>query len=269
MPTQLLVGPYAPSGKNAMVATRRSNQKRDVRTGATASRTSPCSGGYDWSAFLARRRCAGARVEVRNVRKPASLELAAHPRERHVDRRAIAHCERDDHAAPRRRHASELVEEGDHVAERDELERAVVVRERVRVRHVVVHVSAEPARLVDHAGREVGADDLRLRPRLRDDTRDATGARAEVEHRRGRLGERAERDLHRREPLVGDASLPRRCELVERPRHRPAEEPPTRTARARRRRSPSGRSAGRPSCDGDADLAARRHAGEARLRRRC
>ena len=109
---------------------RDSNQKRDVRTGATASRTSPCPGGYDRSAFLARSAVpvpASKSATCENPRRSSSLRTRANG---HVDRRPVAHRERDDHAAARRGDARELVEERDHVAERDELERAVVVRER-------------------------------------------------------------------------------------------------------------------------------------------
>src|SRR5690349_451528 len=141
MPTQLLVGPYAPSGKNAIVATRAIQPKK--------RRPDRCYRVANVSVLMRLRLIAlrgkksrpRACIEVRNVREAPPLELVSHAREGHVDRRALAHRERDDDAAAGCGDPRELVEERDHVAERHELERAVFVGKRRRVRDVVVDVA--------------------------------------------------------------------------------------------------------------------------------
>ena len=165
--------------------------------------------------------------------KPRRSSSRAHAFERHVDRRPVAHAERDDHAAARRRHTCELVEERDHVVQRDEVERPVVVRERRRVGDVV----ALAVRRAGAPRRSSRATRRRRRPPASghsagDDARDRAGARAEVEDACAAVsGSAPSAATHRREPLVGDARrVPRRGEPVERPRvSGRAEEPPERT----------------------------------------
>src|SRR5207244_5098391 len=103
---------------------------RDVRTGATASRTFRVL----WTlALSADERGTGTRRKFRKIREAAGAQLALQALGRHPDRRLSAGREAEEHESARAHDTGELVEERDHVAERHEVECAVLVREVGRI----------------------------------------------------------------------------------------------------------------------------------------
>src|SRR5438552_5549073 len=97
---------------------------------------------------------AWTRPEVRYVQEAAPLELAPDTFEGHPDRRLRSPAVGDRDVASGRGDARELVEERDHVVERDQIERAGIEGERGRVADVVA-LAPEPPRFRDHPGRDV------------------------------------------------------------------------------------------------------------------
>src|SRR5438034_1265731 len=96
-----------------------------------------------------------------------------------------------------------------------------------------------PTGLLQHRVGEVDADDPRLRKAAGERQRARAGARAEVEHTRGRLLERVEPRLVRRERVLHAHRVPHRCQRVELPAHERAKQlPEERAADGRVRREP-------------------------------
>ena len=117
------------------------------------------------------------------------------------------------HGAARSDHPSQLVEEGDHVAEADEVERAVLVGQRRAVRRLEADAIGElrwgqPARLGQHLFGDVGADDLGLGEATRDRECAAAGPGSKVERPARRRLEPLQRRLVRAEGARGCASCP-------------------------------------------------------------
>src|SRR5438067_8094285 len=111
----------------------------------------------------------------------------------------------------RRDDAGELVEERDHVGERDEIERFVLVRES----RSVSDLETDPRLLTgrnpsacacDHLLRQVGADDVRVWETPCDRERRTAGSRAEVEHTH-RFGLNPLERRHVRRERIGGAHL--------------------------------------------------------------
>ena len=78
-------------------------QKRDVRTGATASRTSPWPEAYDRRALRASSDAPARHEKSATCEKPRRSSSDADALERHVDRRVAARCRIGDRDVPARR----------------------------------------------------------------------------------------------------------------------------------------------------------------------
>src|SRR5262249_24310096 len=116
-------------------------------------------------ALAGKQRVAATGVELRKLRESTPRELLAQPLGRHVDRGLGAAREGKQRIAAGRDEASDLVEEGDHVRVRDELERAVAERKRRRIGALVPNALAQLRRriapgVIEHRLRHVDADDL-------------------------------------------------------------------------------------------------------------
>ncbi len=160
-------------------------------------------------------------------------EPFAKPLHRRPDRRRRPAGVGDHHGSPRRRDPGELGEEGDHVEQDDEVERAVLEGERRGVGDLEAHAPGEllrqqALRLLDHRRREINGDDRGLRKALRDKPGSLARTGAEVEDAGRRPGEPVEPGRQRRQRLRAHHAVPLRCERVELRAERPAEEPPQR-----------------------------------------
>ena len=114
-----------------------SRTKRDVRTGATASRTSLRPAPYATSSLRARSARPAPDEKSATWAKPRCSRRARTARQGHPDRRAVAHAEGDRDQAAGPGHPVELVEERDHVVQRHEIEALVGERKTGCVRHRV------------------------------------------------------------------------------------------------------------------------------------
>ena len=108
-------------------------QKKDVRTGDTAPRTPLLAWSLRSMGLARKERVPRPGAELRKVREPARAELPAKAVRCGIDRRRRARRREDEHVPSRRNDATQLLEERDHVDERDELERGVRKRQRRRV----------------------------------------------------------------------------------------------------------------------------------------
>src|ERR1051325_9319273 len=220
-------------------------RRKDVRAGATAPRTSLWPKRLTPDGFAGKKRGFGACLKVRKVREPTRSELCAQPFRRDPDRRVRPAGEREDHRAARRRDPCELVEERDHVGERDELERAVLVGQLRSIGLLEAHAVGElrgrvPACERDHLLRDICADDLRFREAPRQRKGCEARARPEVEGPPRRLRKGRKCLLERREGLIGAQLVPAWRKPVELPADRAAEgTPQDRAAYHGVRRQPS------------------------------
>src|SRR5262249_41536843 len=127
-----------------------------------------------------KQRRSGVGGKVRKIRKATPLELGAQSLGRHVDRRPGPARECDDERTAGRKHSVELIEERDHVAEPDEVERGVTVWELRRIGDLETNPVAQVvvkvlARLLDHPLGDVSAGHLRPREATRDQERRTSG----------------------------------------------------------------------------------------------
>ena len=202
-------------------------------------RERPCSRRLRPTFLLARSAVPGPPRSPQRAKTRGARARRATRVERHVDRRPRAQAVGDRDVAAGCGDAGELVEERDHVVERDEVER----RRR--------RTGATPSRATSYRSRRRGRASLclgdhaaarrrRRRPpqpasvrRSRRATR--AGARAEIEHRAGRLDDGRERRAIGRSRSSFTASLP--TSGASRSKLRvsgPRKQPPARAARARR-----------------------------------
>src|SRR5204862_8342760 len=182
-------------------------RKKDVRAGATAPRTSLWMCTLLAVGLSGKERRPGAGLKVRKVRETALAELLPQALGRDPDRRLRATGEREEHVAARRCDAGELVEEWDHVRERDKVEGAGRERQVRGVRDLETHSLGElrrcrPAGLGDHLLRDVRPHDARCREAAGDREGREAGAGAEVEHALRLRGQGVERLVQRREGVA-------------------------------------------------------------------
>jgi hypothetical protein len=142
------------------------------------------------------------------------------------------------------RDPGELLEEGDHVHEDDEVERRVLERQRARI----ADLKADPAgqldweeliRVLDHLWREVDADNLRSGEAPGDDPGRLPRPGAKIEHPPRGLPQGVERGAERDESFGPDSVVPARGERIELPPEGASEDPPqARSAHDRAGRHP-------------------------------
>src|SRR6266511_63432 len=169
--------------------------------------------------------------KFRKVRETSPRELGPEARGRHVDRRLRPHREREERRAAGREDAGQLVEEGDHVRERHELERVVGVGEPLGIALLEADAPCKlgrglTARLRQHRPGEVDADDLGVREAARDCERAYARPRPHVERPARRRLDRLERGLERGERLRAAHRVPDGCEAVELQPRQPSQEAP-------------------------------------------
>ena len=169
--------------------------------------------------------------KFRKIGEAATTELLPQAFEWNVDRGLGTRGEAENRAPTWGEHARELVEERDHVRERDKTEGRVGVRKAGRVAFLETKTRRElgrrlAARRLDHCGREVDSDDLGLGKAPRDRQRAGAGARAEVEGLLRRFGERGERCFESGEVVGISHRVPARRESLELEPQQGAEEAP-------------------------------------------
>lgn len=139
---------------------------------------------------------------------------------RHVDGGLGSSRRGQHHVTVTGREAGELLEEGDHVQEDDEVEGAGLEGQAVCIRDLEANPAGEllrqqSVRFVDHRRREVHADNARLREAAGNGAGPLPGAGTHVEDVSGRRGKAIESGAEGEQGLGPDTLLPAGGEAVE------------------------------------------------------
>src|SRR5205085_4978826 len=164
--------------------------------------------------------------ELRKVRESASLELSPQAAGVDVDRGLAAAREAEDDVSAGGDDTRELVEEGDHVRVRHEVEGAVLEGQRRGVADLEPDAVGLPPRLGDHRVGEVDPDHLGLGEAARHRESGRARAGAEVERATRRRLDLLQRALEGGEVVGLDDLVPLGRDPVELPPERTAEEAP-------------------------------------------
>src|SRR5204862_4534069 len=195
----------------------------NVRIGGTLAR----------GALAGKERGPATGLELGEAVEAAPPELHAETLGVDEDRRLAATRVAEDDEAAGREDPCQLVEEGDHVRERDELEDVGLERQRRRVGELEANALGEvlrglALRLGDHRLRDVDADHLGVREAPRHGERAVAGAGPDIERAARRRLDLLERVLVRSEVSGVAPRVPTRRQPVELAPERPAEETPER-----------------------------------------
>jgi hypothetical protein len=165
--------------------------------------------------------------------EPQRLEPRTESLGRHVDGRLGPEGEGEDSVTARRGDPGELLEEGDHVHEDDEVERGGVEGKSGGVGDLEAHsrrriLRQDPPCLGDHPWREIDAHNLGFWKAPRNHAGGLAGPGADVEHLPRDGGQAVERGFEREERLRAEPRFPAPGHPVERVAERTAEDAPER-----------------------------------------
>src|SRR5436190_10669906 len=182
-------------------------------------------------ALTGKERGPGSGLKIRKVRETSLRELVAETLRWDPDRCLRPGGERERDPPAGRGDTGELVEERDHVRERDEVEAAVGIRKVRSIGLLEGHAAGElrwrlAPGLLHHPRREVGADHLGLRESPRNEERAEAGAGSEVEPTRGLAVDVLQCLLEGSERVRAPHLVPARREVVELGAHQRPERSP-------------------------------------------